>query len=172
MRLILGTALFALIAVGIVMVGLPYLVTRSGFGLFYDSGYVRFLGYVPLTAGALMWIFSARHFIVFGRGTPAPIYPPVKLVNFSIFRSVRNPMYLGVLLILLGEAILFQSITLYVYVIGVWLAFHLFVVFYEEPRLQIIFGRIYEEYLNSVPRWIPRLYAFRSKRRKGSRQQN
>ena len=170
MRLILGTALFALTAVGIIIVVLPYLITQSGFGLLYDIGYVRLLGCVPLTAGALIWCFSARHFIVFGLGTPAPVLPPVKLVNGGIFRSVRNPMYLGVLLILLGEAILVQSITLYVYAFVVWLAFHLFVVFYEEPRLKKNFGRIYEEYFNDVPRWIPRIGAFRSTGRKNNRQ--
>lgn len=79
-------------------------------------------------------------------------------------------MYLGVLLIILGEAILFQSVTLYIYMVVVWLAFHLFVVFYEEPRLNNSYGRIYEEYCKIVPRWIPRVHKYHLMGKRDNRQ--
>ena len=98
------------------------------------------------------WGFALR-----GRGTPAPIAPPQKLVVVGLHRYVRNPMYLGVLLIVIGQAILFGSRTLLLYAAAIWLAAHLFVLFYEEPTLQRKFGEEYREYRQRVPRWIPRL---------------
>ena len=72
---------------------------------------------------------------------------------------VRNPMYVGVLLILLGESITFASLPILQYAVVVWLFFHLFVIFYEEPTLRQEFGASYEEYCKTVPRWIPRASA-------------
>lgn len=70
-------------------------------------------------------------------------------------------MYVGVLLILLGEALVFQSLRLLGYAVGVWCVFHLFFIFYEEPILKKKFGAAYEEYYNAVPRWVPRVRRFR-----------
>ena len=69
---------------------------------------------------------------------------------------VRNPIYVGVLLILLGESLLFMSLPMLYYALGMWPFFHFFVVFSEEPILQTKFGSSYEEYRNTVHRWLPR----------------
>ena len=140
--------------------------------MLYEGSLLRFLGFIPVTAGVFVWVCSVWHFVVFGRGTPAPVTPPVKLVNGGIYRYARNTMYLGVLLILLGEAILLQSLTLYFYTVLVWLAFHLFVVFYEEPRLKKIFNNSYMEYRASVPRWIPRPNTYCSAGKRTYRQEH
>lgn len=97
------------------------------------------------------WGFALR-----GHGTPAPIVPTQKLVVEGLHRYIRNPMYLGVLLIVLGQALLFHSITLLRYAAGFWLAAHVFVLLYEEPTLERKFGDEYRHYKQHVPRWIPR----------------
>jgi len=98
------------------------------------------------------WGFALR-----GRGTPAPIAPPKRLVVEGLHRYVRNPMYIGVLLIVVGQVILFESMALLRYAAAIWLAAHLFVLFYEEPALQRKFGDEYREYRQRVPRSLPRI---------------
>jgi protein-S-isoprenylcysteine O-methyltransferase Ste14 len=98
-----------------------------------------------------IWDFGRK-----GQGTLAPVDPPTTLVVYGLYRYVRNPMYLGALMVLAGQAILFPSSALVAYVV-VWFTFvHLFVVFYEERTLRRRFGAGYERYRQTVPRWIPR----------------
>ena len=85
-----------------------------------------------------------------------PLIRPQSLSQQGPYRVVRNPMYMGVLLILLGESVAFASIPILYYALVVWLFFHLFVVLYEEPTLRQKFGSSYQEYCNTVSRWIPR----------------
>ena len=107
----------------------------------------------------MAYFWCAWDFAFAGEGTPAPIDPPKMLVWQGLYRIVRNPIYVGVLLVLLGEAILFESQMLLAYVPVVWLWLHLFTVYYEEPTLRKKFGDVYEQYCAAVPRWIPRLKA-------------
>jgi len=95
-----------------------------------------------------VWDFFAR-----GKGTLAPIDPPRHLVVSGFYRYTRNPMYNGVLAVLLGEAWLFSSTSILQYAIFVLVAFHLFVVLYEEPTLEAQFHNAYLVYRRSVPRW-------------------
>jgi protein-S-isoprenylcysteine O-methyltransferase Ste14 len=95
-------------------------------------------------------------FAVSGRGTLAPIDPPKQLVVHGLYRYVRNPMYVGVLLVLLGEAWLFDSRALLVYAGEFWVVASAFVFFYEEPTLRRKFGGSYARYYRSVNRWVPR----------------
>jgi protein-S-isoprenylcysteine O-methyltransferase Ste14 len=97
------------------------------------------------------WEFAVR-----GLGTPAPIAPTRFLVTTALHRYVRNPMYIGVLGMLLGEAITFRAVVLFKYWVFCFVAVYLFVLLYEEPTLRRQFGESYEEYRRSVPRWIPR----------------
>jgi protein-S-isoprenylcysteine O-methyltransferase Ste14 len=106
----------------------------------------------------LFYIASAWNFIERGKGTPAPIDPPKLLVTSGPYRCVRNPMYLGGVLILLGESLLFASILLLLYLCFIWMAFHLFIVLYEEPHLRKVFGTGYEEYCRNVRRWVPDIF--------------
>jgi protein-S-isoprenylcysteine O-methyltransferase Ste14 len=87
---------------------------------------------------------------------PAPIDAPKRLVVRGLYRFVRNPMYVGVLTVLFSESIAFRSRRILAYAIVVFVFFNLMVMLYEEPALKRKFGKAYEEYLKSVPRWIPR----------------
>ena len=158
MAIVLKSILFLIAAPGTVLVLAPYLLLRSQYQLLsLPLGALRWLGLLPAFAGIafLLWSFWAFTFI--GKGTPAPIDPPKIFVAEGLYRLVRNPMYVGVLLTLMGEVLVFQSIILLVYSLLVFLAFHLFVVYYEEPRLREQFGDSYLRYLGNVPRWLPRV---------------
>lgn len=105
----------------------------------------------------LVWCFW--DFLSKGSGTPAPIDPPKQLVIEGLYRFVRNPMYVGVLLVILGHFLWFGYWYILAYAAVVYTAFSTFVIFYEEPHLRKTFGPAYEEYCNQVPRWIPRFRA-------------
>ena len=115
----------------------------------------RLLGLLLIAIGLVPLLLSIRDFAVWGRGTLAPIDPPTRLVRVGLYRHVRNPMYVGVVTAILGEALFFESRALAIYAAVVWMAFHLFVVLYEEPHLRYTFGQEYEAYRRDVPRWIP-----------------
>jgi len=115
------------------------------------------LACILIALGIFIYLHTAFWgFALWGLGTPAPIAPPNKLGVEGLHRYVRNPMYIGVLLMVLGQAVLFRSMTLLRYAAGFWLAAHLFVLLYEEPALDRKFGEEYRTYRQRVPRWIPR----------------
>jgi protein-S-isoprenylcysteine O-methyltransferase Ste14 len=113
--------------------------------------------------GAAIYFWCAWDFTFAGKGTPAPIYPPKELVATGLYRYVRNPMYAGILTLLLGEALFFASWRLLEYAGFVFLAFHLFVTLYEEPALRQKFGDSYKRYCATVSRWIPKPSAWNNK---------
>lgn len=119
------------------------------------------VGTVVTGVGALMLIDSFARFALKGLGTPAPVFPTKRLVVDGLYRYVRNPMYVGVVSAILGQALMFASPALLVYGVLLWLGFHLFVMGYEEPTLRESFGREYEEFCSNVRRWIPRLTPWR-----------
>ena len=104
-------------------------------------------------AGVAILLLCVWEFFASGRGTLAPVDPPRRLVVRGLYRYTRNPMYNGVILALLGEAWLFRSERILIYAVAVLVAFHLFVVFYEEPALASRFGDEYRVYRAAVPRW-------------------
>lgn len=118
----------------------------------------RLLVASPLFAlGVAVYFWCLWDFAVTGRGTPAPIDPPRELVVRGLYRHVRNPMYLGVLLIIAGWTVLVWSGRVLEYGVVVALFFHLFVWLVEEPLLRRRFGAAYEAYCRSVRRWLPRV---------------
>lgn len=121
-----------------------------------DMGAVRYTGLVPILLGACLSLWCVKDFVVCGQGTPAPFDPPTRLVLQGPYRYVRNPMYVGLFLVLVGEAMLYCSLFVLLYALFLVAAAHIFVVFYEEPTLRQKFGESYEQYLNSIPRWLPR----------------
>lgn len=153
---IVRTALFALLVMGTVLVYVPYGLAVSAGAAHWSLGAWRYLGLLPLAAGLATVGWCLRDFAVVGRGTPAPFDPPRALVVTGPYRWVRNPMYLGGLLLLLGEAVLFQAPVLLGYVAAFSVAVHLFVVLYEERALRHKFGESYDRYRTAVPRWLPR----------------
>jgi protein-S-isoprenylcysteine O-methyltransferase Ste14 len=122
-----------------------------------DIGPARFLGLPLLIAGC--WLLLDSVFVRFaheGRGTLAPIDPPRLVVRRGAYRVVRNPMYVANIAIVIGSGILFQSWYLFVWAAVLLVAFQLFVITYEEPTLDRLFGNDYETYRRAVGRWIPR----------------
>jgi protein-S-isoprenylcysteine O-methyltransferase Ste14 len=118
---------------------------------------VRWLGGALLLAGLAVLVDCFRRFALEGRGTPAPVAPTETLVVSGPYRHVRNPMYVAVLAVIAGQALLFGSVPLLVYTAVVWAAFHLFVLTYEEPTLRRRHGDSYRLYQRAVGRWWPRL---------------
>jgi protein-S-isoprenylcysteine O-methyltransferase Ste14 len=152
------TAVFTLVVPGTVGVLIPSVLLSESDGSYrLPAPAWRWIGFFPLIAGAGFYFKCAWDFAVTGLGTPAPIDMPRRLVVKGLYRFVRNPMYVGVASFVVGQAILFGSVAVGVYIVCVWLICSLFVVFYEEPTLRRKFGAEYEEYCRRVPRWLPRL---------------
>lgn len=124
---------------------------------FFGAEMTRVVGIVLIVAGVALLVDSFARFAMEGLGTPAPVLPPQILVVSSLYRFVRNPMYVGVVSAILGQALVFGDERLLIYGGAIWLAFHLFVLFYEEPTLRRSFGAQYEAFCRHVPRWLPRL---------------
>jgi protein-S-isoprenylcysteine O-methyltransferase Ste14 len=117
---------------------------------------VAWYGLALIVAGVGVYLWCLRLFADVGRGTPGPWDAPSRFVAVGPYRWVRNPIYLGALLVLIGEAWLFASIPLLVYAGAAAVGVHLFVVGYEEPTLQRRFGHEYDAYRRNVSRWLPR----------------
>lgn len=152
MKLLLKNLLFTVLMPGTVAVYVPLLLARNRPPA---SGLMLVLALAVLAAGAAVYAWCVWDFATFGRGTPAPIDAPKKLVVRGLYRYTRNPMYVGVLTIILGWAAFFRSPSLVLYALAVWACFHLFVVLYEERHLAAEFGSQYEAYRSRVPRWVP-----------------
>ena len=122
-----------------------------------DLGFLSYLVLPLWLIGAIMILWCFWDFLVKGKGTPAPIDPPKELVVSGLYKVVRNPMYVGVLLMLIGHFLCFWYLSLLIYAVFFFIAFHLFVINYEEPNLKKRFGATYEDYISKVPRWMPRV---------------
>lgn len=159
---IIGSALF-FVVVPCVLAGLiPWWMTRWEFrSPFLGVELTRVIGIVLILAGGPGLVDSFARFALQGLGTPAPIAPTRHLVVTGLYRYVRNPMYVAVVAVILGQAILFGDLRLAIYGALFWLVCHLFVAAYEEPTLKRTFGAEYETFRANVPRWIPRLTAWR-----------
>ena len=112
------------------------------------------LGVVVLLLGITLLLSTVREFYVAGRGTLAPWSPPQQLVTTGLYGFTRNPMYVAVMLVLVGWAVLFHSWPLLVYALGIGALFHLRVVFGEEPWLARTHGEEWARYKAQVPRWL------------------
>jgi protein-S-isoprenylcysteine O-methyltransferase Ste14 len=152
--LTLRSILFAFLLPGTFTILVPYWIVSRGSG-HAPEAFWHYCGLLPMAAGASILIWCIRDFAVIGRGTLAPVDPPKHLVVHGLYRYVRNPMYVGVLTILLGEAGLFGSWGIIREVAIFFCVVHLFIVFYEEPTLRRQFDGSYEEYCRRVHRWVP-----------------
>jgi protein-S-isoprenylcysteine O-methyltransferase Ste14 len=165
---ILGTAAFLVLAPGTVAGLVPWWISRwrlrppfLGFTPF------RAIGVLLMAAGLAVLLESFTRFALQGVGTPAPVFPTRHLVVQGAYRYVRNPMYVAVTSLILGQALLLGDVHLLVYAILPWLVAHLFVVAYEEPTLRRTFGAAYETYCAQVPRWVPRFSPWRNAGQEG-----
>jgi protein-S-isoprenylcysteine O-methyltransferase Ste14 len=122
------------------------------------TGAKAWVAITMIVIGIAIYLYTAFWgFALISGGTPAPIAPTRILVVRGLHRYVRNPMYLGVALVIGGQAWLFHSGHIAIYMLCMLLIAHLFVLLYEEPTLSKQFREEYKRYRETVPRWIPRL---------------
>jgi protein-S-isoprenylcysteine O-methyltransferase Ste14 len=162
---IVGSAIFLVIAPGIVAGYVPWRICRWHVEApLLGTSSLRVVGVLLIAEGLPVLLDSFTRFALNGLGTPAPILPTRHLVITGLYRYVRNPMYIAVVSLILGQGLLFGSVLVLEYGIAVWVAFYLFVLIYEEPTLRKSYGPEYEEFCANVPRWIPHLRTWRRKR--------
>ena len=153
MTLLIKNLIFTLVVPGTAAVLVPWLILRSAQP---TLDVVTWPGTVLIVLGLLLYAWCLWNFITEGRGTPGPWDPPRRFVATGPYRWVRNPMYISAMTVILGEAWLFTSIPVAVYLLLMAAVFHSFVLLYEEPTLTEMFGSTYLAYRESVPRWVPR----------------
>ena len=153
--LLLRSLFFAILIPGMVVGLIPYSVAgEEARSRPWDA--VGLFALVPLSIGIAVLGACIRDFLAHGQGTLAPIDPPKHLVRAGLYRYVRNPMYLGALLVLIGQTLLFRSSALVLYHIAMVRCGERDGVFYEEPHLRREFGGPYDRYCRRVGRWVPR----------------
>lgn len=156
---LLGSAFFLVLAPGTVAGLVPWLIVRWPAPIAGPT--LAIPGAVVIGFGLALLLECFGRFAVQGRGTPAPVAPPARLVVTGPYRRVRNPMYVAVIALILGQAALFANPWLLAYAALIWLCFHTFVLAYEEPTLKRLFPQDYPAFFAAVPRWIPRLTPWR-----------
>lgn len=141
---------------GIVAGLLPFRIARGSLGHPLPLDPAAWLGWPLLLAGSAILLLTIWDFLRIGRGTLAPWDAPNVLLHQRLYRWTRNPMYVGVLGCILGQGLLWQSGGVLGYCLAIAIAFHIRVVYFEEPALLRQFGSSYASYIAAVPRWVPR----------------
>ena len=156
MPLAVRAAIFTVLLPGTATVVVPAVLLGVGLEAYsFNLGGLRAAGAIAMLLGGAFVLWCIFDFATVGRGTLAPVDAPTTLVMTGPYQYVRNPMYVAVLLIVAGEAVFFGSVTLVLYTILLTVAFHNFIVRYEEPSLVRTFGAHYLQYCRAVPRWWP-----------------
>lgn len=154
---LLGTLLFVVVMPGTVIVLGPYWITGwTTEPPFLGTVVTRWSGALLIVAALPLFLSFLGRFVWEGHGTPAPVAPTKHLVVGGPFRWTRNPGYIAVVSLIVGQGLLLGSAAVLVYALAVATAFHLFVVLYEEPTLRGTFGEEFDAYCRRVPRWVPR----------------
>ena len=153
MKLFLKTALFTVVMPGTFAVLVPVFLAADRPT---SGGAMLGFALILFALGIVLYLRSAWDFAVFGKGTPAPIDAPKRLVTEGFYKYTRNPMYVATLAVIFGWAILFGAAILVAYGVVVFIFFSLFVKLYEEPRLTRDWGNEYTAYRAQVGRWLPR----------------
>ncbi len=159
-RAAIGSALFFLLAPGLAAGAVPWWLTRWRPGP-YATPAARLAGALVLLVGLAVLLDAFARFARLGRGTPSPTHPTERLIVSGLYRHTRNPMYLAVLAVIVGQALFFGRLDLLVYAAGCALAMHVFVRLYEEPTLERRYREEYRRYRAAVPRWWPTARAWR-----------
>lgn len=154
LRAVLGSAAFVLFGGPTIVAGLvPWFLTR--WEADDPSTALQILGAVLIAIGGALVLETTARFALQGGGTPAPFAAPERFVARGSYRVVRNPMYVGVLSLIVGQALVLGREILFGWAGIAALLFQLFVVLHEEPELRKRFGPEYEEYGRRVGRWFP-----------------
>lgn len=156
LSLLLRNLIFTILQPGIVVGLIPYLIAKDIFHYFLHSrfGLLQYMGIAFFSFGIIITLYCILEFASKGFGTLSPADPTRKLVMTGLYKYSRNPMYIGVLLCLIGEVLFAESLYLLIYSAAVFIVFYLFVVTREEPRLLKDFGSAYQEYKRKVRRWL------------------
>lgn len=154
--LALRNFIFIVLQPGIVAGLLPFMIAKSHFKSAFTNSLLLHLyyGLLMFLAGTFIKLHCVVRFAIDGLGTFSPAVPTKRLVTSGLYRFSRNPMYVGVMPILLGEIVFTQSAYLFFYSIGAFVLFNVFIVNKEEPRFKKDFGKSYETYRKLVRRWI------------------
>ena len=150
-----GSLLFLLVAPGVMAGLVPWAIT--GWRVETDFTPARVAGALLIAIGVGFLLHAFTRFVLEGTGTPAPVAPPTRLVVGGAYRHVRNPMYLALEAVIVGQALFFGQPVLLAWAAAFGLAVFTFVRLHEEPALARQFGRSYEAYRRAVPGWMPRL---------------
>ena len=153
LQIVICSLVSVIVLPGVAAVLIPWLILGPASG---PDG-AAWVGLLPLGFGLVIFTWCVFEFATRGRGTLAPWDAPRRFVASGPYRLVRNPMYLGVGSVVLGEAILFGSLSLLGYLAALAVIWHLFVILWEEPSLERTFGDEYRSYREGVPRWLPRM---------------
>ncbi|HYE87058.1 MAG TPA: isoprenylcysteine carboxylmethyltransferase family protein [Vicinamibacterales bacterium] len=156
MFLVLRATFYAALFIGLVLIKFPGWLASPALEFPASMGWPQRGGVTVMLLGLSLMLWCVAMFVAVGRGTPAPFDPPRRLVARGPYAIVRNPMYLGAVLMVSGAALFYESMALQWYA---WCFFglaHLMVVSYEEPKLRDTFGDSYDAYCSSVGRWVPR----------------
>lgn len=150
----LRTLVFTIRVPGKLVVLVPLVILGVDFVLSKIPWHLRLVGLIPVLAGSILYLWCAYLLTFKGHGTPGPGDPPRVFVAKGPYLLSRNPMWLGVLFVLGGEAIVLKSIVLLIYAVFLGMRFNFGAITTEEPMLRERFGASYEDYCQSVPRWI------------------
>lgn len=155
LRVYLKAIVFTILVPGTLAVAVPQLLAKwrpyPQLPIGVNTG--RILGTLSLVSGAVIYVHTTFEFASSGDGTPSPTDEPDELVTEGLYAHSRNPMYVGVLLLILGQALRQRSVAILWWGAGMWIGFHNRVIGFEEPHLVEKHGEAYEEYRERVPRW-------------------
>lgn len=156
LSLFIRNLLFTILQPGLVAGLIPFWITGFRINNMFDEVWQlhHCIGTIAFLIGFVIMLWCIISFAVQGRGTLSPVDPTKRLVVAGLYKFSRNPMYVGVILILIGEAIFFQSVELWIYSLFVFITFNIFTILVEEPRLRKDFGEEYNLYCQKVRRWI------------------
>lgn len=153
--LFLRNLIFTILQPGVVCIGIPWLILNNIKELLSKTpSFVFLVACVFMLVGTCILFYSIYLFATIGHGTLSPLDPTKNLVQTGLYKYSRNPMYVGVMLILLSECLLFQNQHLLNYTLAVFILFNIFIIFVEEPRLVREFGQDYANYCKQVRRWL------------------
>ncbi len=156
MSLFFRNLLFTILQPGMVAGLIPFWLTGKSFREAFAQPFTfsHFSGIFIFTIGFILMLACIIDFAVQGRGTLSPADPTKKLVSTGLYRFSRNPMYIGVMMMLIGESIFFRLFVLAIYSLIIFTAFNIFIIYFEEPRLRKDFGDDYSKYMKAVRRWL------------------
>jgi protein-S-isoprenylcysteine O-methyltransferase Ste14 len=156
MWLLVRNVIFTILVPGTVAVYIPYRIILNQYeSLYFTWSLLGCAALILMAVGTSIYLWCLWDFAVTGRGTPNIVDAPRRLVVKGLYRYVRNPMYIGVLLVIMGWAALYESLATAQFALLMFVIFNGVIFFLEEPMLRERFGQAYEGYCEAVHRWIP-----------------